>query len=256
VRNLFALLLFAPAFLFAQSRFDGTWEMKVDTLRFSGTPEEYLLEKGMYHCLTCAPRVDVKADGTDQTVTGHYFDTIAVRVVDSQSVEFIQKKKGKTTFAVIETVSPDGQTMTEEFTNAMGAETVSGRAGFLRVRGGPAGSHALSGVWQMQTVKNATRAGTITTYRSTAGGLNISDGGPSYEVKFDGKDYPTSGDPNHATTALKLIDDFTMEETDKQDGKVVVVTLITVSKHGKSMKVESVDKLRGSTMTYTAEKQP
>jgi hypothetical protein len=86
--------------------------------------------------------------------------------------------------------------------------------------------------------------------------LNISDGGPSYEVKFDGKDYPTSGDPNHATTALKLIDDFTMEETDKQDGKVVVVTLITVSKDGKSMKVESVDKLRGSTMTYTAEKQP
>ena len=255
MRNLLTLLLFAPSFLFSQNRFDGTWQMKMDTLRFSGTPEEYLLEKGMYHCLTCAPRVDVKADGTDQKVTGHYFDTIVVRVVDAKSVEFIQKKDGKTTFAVIETVSPDGQTMTEEFTNTMGAETIKGKAGFTRVSDGRPGSHALSGKWQMQTVKNATRAGTLTTYQSTAGGLKISDGGQSYEVKFDGKDYPAGWDA-HATASLKVIDDYTIEETDKQDGKVVVVTLMTVSKDGKSMKVESGDRLRGSTMTYTAEKQP
>ena len=256
MRSFFVFLLFAPPFLFAQSRFDGTWQMKMDTLRFSGTPEEYLLEKGMYHCATCAPRVDVKADGTDQKVTGHYFDTIAVRVIDPRSVEFIQKKDRKVTFRVIETVSPDNQTMTEDFTNTMGAETVAGKAGFVRVRKGPAGSHALSGAWQMQTVKNSTRAGTITTYRTTPGGLNISDGGPTYDVKFDGKDYPMSGDPGHATTSLRLIDEFTIEETDKQDGKIVIVTLMTVSKDGKSMKVESADQLRGSTMTYIAEKQP
>jgi hypothetical protein len=165
VRSLLALLFLGSSLLFAQSRFDGTWQIKMDTLRFSGTPEEYLLEKGMYHCVTCAPRVDVKADGTDQMVTGHYFDTIAVRVVDSQSVEFIQKKANKITFRVVETVSPDSQTMTEDFTNTMGAETVTGKAVFVRVNQGPPGSHMLSGAWQMQTVKNATRAGTITTYR-------------------------------------------------------------------------------------------
>jgi hypothetical protein len=249
-----ALLLLAPSFLFSQSRFDGTWEMKMDTLRFSATPKEYLLEKGIYHCVTCAPRVDVKADGTDQKVAGHYFNTIAVRVVDAQSVEFIQKKDGKVTFTVTENVSRDGLTMTEEFVNTMEAETVSGKAQFNRVSKGPPGSHSLSGKWQMQTVKNATRAGTLTTYRSISGGLKISDGSQSYEAKFDGKDYPASGD-SHATTSLKLIDDSTIEETDKEDGKVVVVTLMTVSKDGKTMKVESVDKLRGSTMAYTAEKQ-
>jgi hypothetical protein len=256
MRTLFALLLLAPSFLFAQSRFDGTWQMKMDTLEFSGTPEEYLLEKGMYHCLTCAPRVDVKADGTNQRVTGHYFDTIAVRVINHGSVEFIQKKGGKTTFAVIETVSADGQTMTEAFTNTMGAETVTGKAGFTRVSKAPPGSHALSGKWQMQTVRNSTRAGTLTTYKSIAGGLTISDGSQSYDVKFDGRDYPASWDAAHATVSLKVIDDRTIEETDKQDGKVAVVTLMTVSKDGKSMRVESVDKLRDSTMTYTAEKQP
>jgi len=138
----------------------------------------------------------------------------------------------------------------------MGAETVTGKAGFMRVSKGPANSHALSGKWQMQTVKNATRAGTLTTYKSIAGGLRISDGSQGYEVKFDGRDYPANWDAAHATVSLKVIDDYTIEETDKQDGKVAVVTLMTVSKDGKSMRVESVDKLRGSMMTYTAEKQP
>jgi len=255
VRSLFALLFLTSSFLSAQSRFDGTWEMKMDTLRFSSAPEKYLLEKGTYHCLTCAPAVDVKADGTDQNVTGHYFDTIAVRMIDANSVEFIQKKSGKTTFTVIETVSSDGQTMTEDFTNTMAAETVAGKAGFTRVSLGPARSHALSGEWQMQTVKNATRAGTLTSYQSIAGGLKISDGSQTYEVKFDGKDYRTGADA-HATTLLRLVDDYTIEETDKQDGRIVLVTRMTVSKDGKSMRVESIDKLRDSTMTYTAQKLP
>jgi hypothetical protein len=255
LRILFALLLTVPLFLLAQSRFEGTWEMKMDTLRFSATPEEYLLEKGVYHCVTCAPRVDVEADGTDQKVAGHYFNSIAVRVVDAQSVEFIQKKDGKVTFTVTETVSRDGLTMTEEFVNTMDAETVSGKAQFTRVSQGPSRSHALSGKWQMQTVKNATRAGTLTTYKSISGGLKISDGNQSFDAKFDGKGYPAGAD-SHATTSLKLIDGYTIEETDKEDGKVVVVTLMQVSKDGKTMKVESFDKLRGATMAYTAEKQP
>lgn len=256
MRSLVILLLLSPTLLFAQSRFDGTWQMKMETLRFSGAPEEYLLDKGAYHCLTCSPRVDAKADGSDQSVTGHYFDSISVRVVDAKSVEFIQKKNGKTTFVVIETVSADDKTMTEDFTNTMGSEKVIGKAGFLRVSKGPTGAHQLSGAWQMQTVRNAGSAGTLTTYRSIAGGLNISDGGQAYVVKFDGKDYPTSWDPAHATASLRIVDESTIEETDKQDGKVVVVTRMIVSVDGQSMKVESGDKLRGSTMTYTAEKLP
>jgi hypothetical protein len=32
----------------AQSRFAGTWEMKMDTLQFSSPPEDYLFADGMY----------------------------------------------------------------------------------------------------------------------------------------------------------------------------------------------------------------
>ena len=44
-------------------------------IQFSNTPEEYLLDNGAYHCLTCLPKVDVKADGTDQKVEGHATST-------------------------------------------------------------------------------------------------------------------------------------------------------------------------------------
>ena len=33
-----ATLLFLTSAVFAQSRFDGTWEIKMDTLQFSGPP--------------------------------------------------------------------------------------------------------------------------------------------------------------------------------------------------------------------------
>jgi hypothetical protein len=259
VKNLLTLLFlfFVPSILFAQSRFDGTWEMKTDTLRFSGPPEEYLFDKEMYHCLSCVPKVDVKTDGTDQRVAGYpNYDTLAVRILDSNSVEFTMKKEGKPTFVCTETVSPDGQTMTEEFANTMEAETVTGRAGFTRVGKGPTGSHALSGEWRMDTVRNATRAGTLTTIQTTAEGMRVSDGSQSYEAKFDGTDRPASGDSAPSTASLKRIDDYTIEETSKQDGKAVGVKRMTVSKDGKSMKVTTADKKRGTTMTYTAQKQP
>lgn len=95
----------------------------------------------------------------------------------------------------------------------------------------------------------------MTTYHSIPGGLKILNGRLSYDVKFDGKDYPIAGD-RHATVSLKLIDDYTMEEVDKNDGKILTVIRMSVSQDGKIMKVESLDKQRGTAMTYTAEKIP
>lgn len=255
--RLAVLLLLTTSPILAQTRFDGTWMMKMDTLQFSGTPEEYLVDQGLYRCLSCVPPVDVKSDGSDQKVAGHdaYYDTMSARILDERSVEFIFKKHGKVVARSSETVSPDGKTMLEAFTNTADPDPVIGKAGFIRVGDAPAGAHALSGKWQMRTIKNATEAGTLTTYRSIPGGLKILNGRQSYDVKFDGKDYPIGGD-RHATVSLKLIDDFTMEEVDKNDGKILTIIRMSVSQDGKTMKVESSDKQRGGTMTYTAEKIP
>ena len=79
--------------------------------------------------------------------------------------------------------------------------------------------------------------------------------GYSYDAKFDGKDYPTQGDPGHTMVSLKRIGARTIEETDKRDGKVVGVYRMTVSSDGKSIDVEYTNKERGTTTTFTMEKQ-
>ena len=107
---------------------------------------------------------------------------VAVRILDDRAIKFTMKKAGKPYFECIETVSPDGHRMTEDFTNTIEAETVTGKAGFTRVSNGPPGSHALSGQWRMDTVRNDTQAGTLTIIKSTPSGMKISDGSESYEA--------------------------------------------------------------------------
>lgn len=258
MKSLLAATLLVPSFLLGQSRFDGTWKMNMETIQLSGPAEEYLVKDGMYHCLTCVPRVEIKADGTDQKVTGHpYFDMLSVRIVDSNSVKFVHKKDGKPTFMATETVSADGITMVEEFSESPDSQSITGRATFTRVRPGPAGAHALSGSWEMRTIRNV-GSGPTTTYQSTKNGLKESAGNTSFDAKFDGKDYPVLGDPAKTRVSLKHIDESTIEETEKQDGKVIRVTRMTVSKDGRSMMVQSTSWQRGpkSTMAYTAEKHP
>lgn len=44
---------------------------KLDTAKFPTQPDQYWLRNKTYECLTCVPKVAVKADGSDQKVTGH-----------------------------------------------------------------------------------------------------------------------------------------------------------------------------------------
>ena len=54
MKCLLTLFLLMPTISFAQSRFDGTWEMKMETLVFSHSPIEYLLDDGMFHCISAS----------------------------------------------------------------------------------------------------------------------------------------------------------------------------------------------------------
>ncbi len=53
-------------------------------------------------------------------------------------------------------------------------------------------------------------------------------------IKLDGKDYPIAEDPARDTVAMKKIDDYTTEETNKKDGKVTTIVRTVYSKDGKS----------------------
>ena len=55
--------------------------------------------------------------------------------------------------------------------------------------------------------------------------------------KFDGKDYPLSGDPNANMRSYKKINQRTMEGITKKDAKVTATSRIVVSTDGKSRTV-------------------
>jgi len=257
MKKLLALLVFVPSFLFAQSPFDGTWVSDPGAAQFSKKPHTYVLEKGMYTCSTCVPKINVKADGKDQAVSGsNYFNTVAVREVDANTTEEVDKKDGKIMYKDTMTVSADGKTLTDKFEDDSEDKPVTGEMIRSRISKGPAGSHAISGSWRTEKMANMSSNGLTATLQSTPNGMKYSDNnGQSYDVKFDGKDYPIQGDPGQTMVSLKKVDANTLEETDKRNGKVVNTARITVSADGKKMTYAGHDKEQDREYTFVMNKQ-
>jgi len=256
MKKLLFLLLLVPGVLVAQSSFNGTWVGKTDSAKFPEKPDQYLLDKGMYRCSTCIPKIAIKADGQDQKVTGsNYFNTRSVKIVDDHTVEFTDKKDGKTIYTETDAVSSDGNGLSQKFNDQSEAQTVTGELTMKRVGKGPAGSHALSGSWRAEKI-DLSKSGLTVTYEATADGLKMSSlQGDSYDAKFDGKDYPINGDPGQTMIALKKIDANTIEATFKRNGKVVGVSHMSVSSDGKTIHVVFNNKENGNKTEYDLEKQ-
>jgi hypothetical protein len=106
------------------------------------------------------------------------------------------------------------------------------------------------GTWKLNEAKSKFAPGATknTTVVYTAAGDMVkvttdgttSNGMPAHTEwtgKFDGQDYPVTGDPNADTRSYKKIDDRTMEITVKKGGKVTVSGRIVLSADGKSRTV-------------------
>jgi hypothetical protein len=213
----------------------------------------------MYHCKTCVPSKDVKANGQDQKVSGvPYYDMVSIKVVDDRAIEEIDKKDGKTVGTSRTSVSADGNTMMFEFTDssATNAAPVTGKGEATRVAKGPAGSHAISGSWRTSKFDSVSDNGLTFTYKVEGDTLSLSTPtGQGYTAKLDGTEAPYKGDPGTTSLSLKKVDKNTIEETDKRDGKVISVARITVAADGKSMTIAVDDKLKGTSSQYVAVKQ-
>ena len=257
MKKLILTLLVFTAAAFAQSPFDGTWVSDVGAAQFSKKPHTYVLNKAMYTCSTCVPKISVKADGKDQSVSGsNYFNTVAIHEVDATTTEEVDKKDGKTMYKDTFMVSADGKTLTDKFEDDSEDKPVTGEVILLRTSKGPAGSHAISGSWRTEKMANMSSNGLSVTLQSTPNGLKMSDNnGQSYDVKFDGKDYPIQGDPGNTMVSLKKLNAHTLEETDKRNGKIVATARITVSADGKKTTYVSHDVERDRTSTFVLNKK-
>lgn len=111
-----------------------------------------------------------------------------------------------------------------------------------------AAADQFSGTWKMNVEKSKYSPGPApkdltvvvesdeNNYKIEATGTG-GDGTPihvQYSAKFDGKDYPATGEVNADTVSVKRIDANTIESVQKKDGKVMITITSKVSRDGKT----------------------
>lgn len=241
----------------AESPFDGTWHTNIAQSELSPKPNVFYLSQGWYHCVSCNPAFDVKADGQDQPVTGQSYDTISVTEVDAKTITLTTKKAGTVVSEQNRSVSADGKILTVKITtHPMNSnQPITSEVTAKLVGPAPSGVHATSGSWAIEKLKESDN-GLDTTFKTSGDDFTMSDPtGESYTAKFDGNDYPVNGAYTYDAVSLKKIDAHTIEETDKRNGAVVEVAKMTVSPNGKTMTVVVTNKLTDRTSTYVATKK-
>ena len=109
---------------------------------------------------------------------------------------------------------------------------------------------AFTGTWKLNEAKskmapNAPKNNTVV-YEAAGDNVKItvdgigSDGKPTHDEwtgKFDGKDYPVTGNPNSDMRSYTKIDEHTLEFNVKKGGKITTSGRVVVSAHGKSRTV-------------------
>jgi hypothetical protein len=257
MRKLIALLLLVPALALAKSPFDGTWKLNLDSVKYSGKPDEQLLIDGHYTCKTCVPPYTVKADGTQQPTPGNSFiDHIAVKVLSPSAVEMIRMRDGKIVGEGTVTVAADGKTATFAFTDYSGEKPVKGSVKSRRVGPAPKGAHAISGAWMIEGASDYSDLGRTMVFESTDNGMKWIWNGQVQDAKFDGKEYPVQNDPYQTMVTLKKVSDREFVETDRNLGKVQAIVTYTVAADGKTLKVAYDDPMRGTKTEMTYDRQP
>lgn len=113
-----------------------------------------------------------------------------------------------------------------------------------------AGNDAFIGTWKLNEAKSKLTAGlpksTTVTYAMDGDNVKCSidatdaKGQPYHSEwtgKFDGKDYPLTGDPADDMRAYKMVNDHTLVATSKSKGKAGISAHIVVSADGKTRTV-------------------
>jgi hypothetical protein len=256
------LALVMPNLALGQTDFDGTWKIDLNKSQLPTTTQVFLLQNGTYQCKSCVPMIKVKADATDQTVSGSpYFDTIGIRVVDERSIEETRKKNGKVVAVSKMTVSPDGNTAAWEYTddNYTTAAAVVGRNSMVRIGKSKrsTGPHAISGSWRFSKMETLSDNALTFTLRVEGGMLSMTSLiGESYSAKLDGTEAPYKGDPRISSVSVRKLSKGTFEETDLHDGKAIRVKRMMIDPADlKTVNTIVTDNLTGASTLLVATKQ-
>jgi hypothetical protein len=134
-----------------------------------------------------------------------------------------------------------------------------------------AAGEAFIGDWKLNEAKSKIPAGspknTLVVYAASGDSIMVTisgtgaDGNPihvTWTGKYDGKDYPVTGDATIDMRAYTLVNSHTLSITNKKNGKVVNTTRVVVSADGKTRTVTTTgtdDKGVKTTSTSVYDKQ-
>jgi hypothetical protein len=127
-------------------------------------------------------------------------------------------------------------------------------------------SNANLGTWKLNEAKSKIPAGAVknntVSYEVAGDSMKVTvdgvdgDGKPTHNEwtgKFDGKDYPLTGDPTADMRSYKTVNAHTIQLTNKKDGKVILSGQIVISADGKSRTLTvSGTNAKGEKVKYTA----
>jgi hypothetical protein len=113
-------------------------------------------------------------------------------------------------------------------------------------------SNANMGTWKLNEAKSKLAAGATknntVAYEAAGDSIKVTIDGTDaagkathneWTGKFDGKDYPVTGDSSSDARSYKTVSDHTLDFAVKKDGKVTMTGRIVVSSDGKSRTVNS-----------------
>ena len=115
---------------------------------------------------------------------------------------------------------------------------------------GYAAADSFLGAWKLDEAKSKLAAGapknTMVTYEAAGDSVKVTiegmaaDGTSTHSEwtgKFDGKEYPSTGNPGEDMRAAKQVNDHTLDVTSKKGGKVVLTAHVVTSPDGKTRTV-------------------
>lgn len=220
----------------ANDPFVGKW--KVNTSKSKLTDEMKVEAAGANkYTITFQPgAVDtIVTDGTDQPAVGG--TTLSIAVKGPNNWTAVRKKDGRTLLSADWTLSADGKTLTDEFT---GYQSDGSKMSVHYVYARTAGSSGFAGTWDSDDARPDSSL-EVRIQPFEADGLSIDgpEGQITRRLKFDGKDYPSTGAdaPAELMASGRRVNERSLEFEDKYKGRILQTQQIEISADLKTLKL-------------------
>ncbi len=236
LRCFLVVFLFATTLWAATDPFAGTWKLNPAKSKLTDQMKVEAAGPNKYTFIFSGDNSEtITADGTDQS--GIFGTTFAVTVLSPNQWKVVRKTGGRMTISAIWDLSPDGNTLTDNFT---GYRADGSTSNLLYKYSRAEGGSGFAGTWESTSEQvNSSYEMQVQTFDDS--GLSFINPAQktTKSINFDGKDYAAKG-PNlpagYATSGRRL-GDRAVELTDKINSKILDTQQVEVSEDGKTLTI-------------------